>query len=477
MLAQPVVGPRGLAASFCQRSCEHRSRFEARRVNPTRFPRLHDGWYWLPLPDEVITQPSDAIDDGTRLSRRYNRAENTAMLDPMIRSLERPSPGREPIEVVERKGRGHPDTICDAIAEHVCIRLCRTYRERFGAILHHNVDKVLLVGGAARAEFGGGAVLEPIELYVAGRVTSSFGGTSVPVSEIAVEATREWLNANLPGLDVERDVRIVPGLRGGSADLTSLFSRGGPAKALANDTSCGVGFAPNTDLERIVIAAEGALNSDETKQRHPALGHDVKIMGIRRGDHVELTVACAMIGRHIADIGSYLKAKETARAVVLAAAQRTSRLEVAVSVNAADDLDRGDLFLTVTGTSAEAGDDGEVGRGNRANGLITPYRPMTMEAAAGKNPATHVGKLYSILAERVSCEVVEHTRATDAVCTLVSRIGQAVDEPQLAEVQVGLNGAGLGLSVRSAIADIVRNQCASLAGLREELLAGRLPVF
>jgi S-adenosylmethionine synthetase len=50
------------------------------------------------------------------------------------------------------------------------------------------------------------------------------------------------------------------------------------------------------------------------------------------------------------------------------------------------------VYLTVTGTSAEAGDDGEVGRGNRVNDLITPYRPISLEAAAGKNPVTHVGQ-------------------------------------------------------------------------------------
>jgi S-adenosylmethionine synthetase len=399
------------------------------------------------------------------------------MLNPLIRQLRSPSPGREPVEVVERKGLGHPDTICDAIAEHMCVRLCRTYRELFGVILHHNVDKVLLVGGATRAEFGGGAVLEPIELYLAGRATAAYRGTRIPVSEIAVDAAREWLRANLPGLDADRDVRIVPRLREGSSDLTSLFARGGEVRALANDTSCGVGFGPNTDLERIVLAAERALNARETKQLHPSLGHDVKVMGVRREDRVDLTIGCAMVARHLPDIAAYARAKEEARTIVSDAATSVSKLEVDVTVNAADDLERRNVFLTVTGTSAESGDDGEVGRGNRVNGLITPYRPMTMEAAAGKNPATHVGKLYSIVADRVSREVVERTGATDAICTLVSRIGQAVEEPQLAEVQVRLDAAGLTQGVRATISSIVRAQCAALESVREELLVGRLALF
>jgi S-adenosylmethionine synthetase len=399
------------------------------------------------------------------------------MLDPLIRPLQCPPPGHQPVEVVERKGLGHPDTICDAIAEHICVRLCATYRERFGVILHHNVDKVLLVGGSARAEFGGGAILEPIELYLAGRATSSYRGEHVAVSEIAVEAAQDWLRATLPGLDLERDVRIIPRLREGSADLTSLFARGGLERALANDTSCGVGFAPYTDLERIVLAAERALNAMDTKARHPALGRDVKIMGTRRGARVELTVGCAMVARHVRDVGAYVQAKQAAADIAVAAARTVSPLEVSVSVNAADDLDRGELFLTVTGTSAEAGDDGEVGRGNRANGLIAPYRPMTMEAAAGKNPATHVGKLYSVVADRVARGVMERAGASDAVCTLVSRIGEPVNEPQLVDVQVGPAGEELTAGFCTAVGDIVRETFASLDAVREELLRGELRVF
>ena len=68
-------------------------------------------------------------------------------------------------------------------------------------------------------------------------------------------------------------------------------------------------------------------------------------------------------------------------------------------VNALDDpkaSDESGIYLTVTGLSAEQGDDGEVGRGNRVNGLITPSRAMSLEAAAGKNAVAHVGKLYNL---------------------------------------------------------------------------------
>jgi S-adenosylmethionine synthetase len=163
------------------------------------------------------------------------------------------------VEVVERKGVGHPDTICDGIAEHVCVCLCRYYLERFGQILHHNVDKVLLVGGSARPAFSGGHVVD-IEIYLAGRATQTYCNTQIPVHEIAVEASREWVAAHLPGLNVDTDVRIVSRLHPGSTELVRLVSASNSLPR-ANDTSCGAGFAPLTDLERVVVPSSNPISA------------------------------------------------------------------------------------------------------------------------------------------------------------------------------------------------------------------------
>src|SRR5690606_39588302 len=79
-------------------------------------------------------------------------------------------------EIVERKGLGHPDTLCDAIAERVSVSLSRYYLEHFGAILHHNVDKALICAGSASPRFGGGELLEPIDIFLGGRVTADVKG-------------------------------------------------------------------------------------------------------------------------------------------------------------------------------------------------------------------------------------------------------------------------------------------------------------
>ena len=173
------------------------------------------------------------------------------------------------------------------------------------------------------------------------------------------------------------------------ARAISSVSRGRETP-LANDTSCGAGFAPASTLERVVLDVDRALAAS----RRPEIGADLKIMGVRGGASIELTIGCALVGRHVADLAAYVEAKRAVRALAIDAARRTTPLEVDAVINAADDERAGDVYLTVTGTSAEAGDDGEVGRSNRVSGLITPYRPMTLEAAAGKNPTSHVGKLY-----------------------------------------------------------------------------------
>jgi S-adenosylmethionine synthetase len=379
-----------------------------------------------------------------------------------------------PVEVVERKGLGHPDTICDALAEEASRALSRHYLERFGFVLHHNVDKVLLRGGAARTAFGGGEVLEPIEIYLAGRATHEYRGAAVPVDALVREACGAWLRERLHALDVERHVRLHCLIRPGSAALVELFERQRrTGRRLANDTSIGVGHAPFSRLERAVLDAELALNAPERKASYPELGEDVKVMGVRNGRRIELTVACAFVDRSVRDLADYLAKRDRAAGLVRAAAGR----DVRVALNAADDPDAGSFYLTVTGPSAEAGDDGQAGRGNRANGLITPGRPMTLESVAGKNPLTHVGKLYNVAATRLAAALTREVEAAiEARVTLVSRIGQPIDEPQLAHVELRVADPRVLESIALRAQELARAELAALGNLWQELLARNVVV-
>ncbi len=387
--------------------------------------------------------------------------------------------GRLPVEIVERKGTGHPDSICDALAEQLSIALSKFYLERFGLILHHNVDKGLLWGGVAQAGFGGGEVLQPIELFLAGRATHEYRGVRVPLEEIAVETARRWLKNSLRALDPGRHVRVHCLLRPSSAALADLFLRQRESGVvLANDTSCGVGYAPLDALETMVLRVERHLNSAAARNACPAIGEDVKVMGIRIGETFRLTIACAFIAAHVADMASYRAHKTQVTALALEAARTVSHAPVGVTVNAADGDTEDSIYLTVTGTSAEAGDDGEVGRGNRVNGLITPYRPMSMEAAAGKNPVSHVGKLYHLAAGRIARELVADTaEISEAQCLLVSAIGHPIDQPQIAEVKVRLADPRAFGAIEPRVAAVVRDHLAGLSSLWREVVAGTQPVW
>jgi S-adenosylmethionine synthetase len=344
-----------------------------------------------------------------------------------------------PVEIVERKGTGHPDTICDNLAEELSVALCKLYLQEFGFVQHHNVDKALLVGGVADPKFGGGEIITPIEIYLVGRAIKEKDGKLLPVDELAIEVAKKWLKENIRNLDPDKHVIITPKIRPGSKDLVELFERFAKKGEvpLANDTSFAVGYAPFDDLEKVVYNTEKYLNSAEFKKEHPYLGEDIKVMGVRLGDKIRITIAAAFVDKYVKNVNDYLEKKESVKQKALENAAKYTDKDVEVFINTADNPKGGSVYITVTGTSAEAGDDGQVGRGNRPNGLITPYRPMTLEAAAGKNPVSHVGKIYSAVANIIANRVVNEIEdIEEAYCYMVSQIGKPITEPQACDVKV-----------------------------------------
>ena len=383
------------------------------------------------------------------------------------------------VEIVERKGVGHPDTVCDALAETLSRNLCQEYQRRFGEILHHNVDKALLCGGRATAAFGGGSIIAPINIYLAGRAITNVGNDVIPIKEIAVEGSRAWLKANLHALDPDRHVRIESVVQQGSQDLQTLFSRRVlPGIALANDTSFGVGYAPLSPLERLVLAIEKQINGRDRERDWPAWGEDIKVMAVRSADEVEITVACAMIGRFLANKDEYLTQKHALEQLVRDLAIEHGFPACNVAVNAADSTSSGGIYLTVTGTSAEAGDDGQVGRGNRVNGLITPCRPMSLEAAAGKNPVSHVGKIYNVLARDIAETIVAAMPEVEsAQCLMVSSIGAPVTQPAVVQVKIAAREGVPIADLQKQIDTLIGDRIARIPELVSRFVAGSISVF
>jgi S-adenosylmethionine synthetase len=382
-------------------------------------------------------------------------------------------------EVVERKGLGHPDSICDATMDRVSQALSTAYLERFGRVLHHNADKGLLVAGGVDHAFGGGRVVAPMHMVVAGRATRGLGDASIDVDGVAVEAVRGWFREHLPAVDVERHLRFQVALAPGSRQLTGIFDQ--PGLLGANDTSAAVGYAPLTETERLTLDCERFLTRDAPEALRRRIGQDVKVMAVRHGRKLDLTVAVPLFDRDVPNEAAYFEAK----AIVAAALRehlepRLRRLDaLELHLNALDAPGRGvaGAYLTVIGTSAEAADSGAVGRGNRVNGLIALRRPRGAEAAAGKNPVSHVGKIYSVLAHLLAGRLEREVEGlAEAMVWLVSRIGQPIDRPATIAVQAR-PAPGFALAdLEPTIMEEVHRALGTMPELVGELIRGEHPI-
>ncbi len=371
------------------------------------------------------------------------------------------------VEIVERKGIGHPDSIIDGACEAVSIALSKYYLKNFGVIFHHNVDKGLLVGGTSNAVFGGGRVIDPIYILVAGRATDivPFNGKEVriPVEEISKAAIADYIKGTMRFLDPKKHLRLETMIRQGSPDLISVFLRK-KQMPVANDTSVGVGFAPLSQTERTVLEIEKMLNSGKFKKKFPEVGEDVKVMGLRVKNKLTVTVAAAMVSGKIPDASHYESVMGDVRSEVEDLLAKGS-LEANLRLNSGDDPKRGSYYLTVTGTSAEQGDDGNTGRGNRVNGVISPMRQYSMEATAGKNPVNHTGKLFNAVAILAADRIVKEVKGVrEAYVRILSRIGNPIDQPLIASAALVL---AKGTSISQARPEALAVLDESLAEIRD----------
>jgi S-adenosylmethionine synthetase len=384
---------------------------------------------------------------------------------------------KQRIELVERKCLGHPDSIADGIAESISQALCKEYLREFGVVLHHNTDQGEVVAGESCPKFGGGKMIRPIYILIDGRATKQFNGVTVPTDAVAVEAAHAYLHKILPELNLTRDVMIDSRLGTGSTDLRDVFTPRQGKVPRSNDTSFGVGHAPFSDVENIIRNSSNYIDT-KLRKKYPAIGQDIKIMGLRDGDTITLTIACAIVDKYCADIKEYQDYMALLSEEIGKVAKKSTKRKIVIHVNTADDIKNKSVFLTVTGTSAEMGDDGSVGRGNRCNGLITPNRPMSMEATSGKNPINHIGKIYNLLSTQIAQESVKKVDGIEEMYVrLLSQIGKPIDLPLVASVQV-LPKKGVALKdINSEINGIVDDNLANVTSITEKVIRGELKTF
>jgi S-adenosylmethionine synthetase len=342
------------------------------------------------------------------------------------------------VEFVEVKGIGHPDTICDSVCEACADALARFYKQRFGSVMHYNIDKALLVAGASAVRFGDGKIVSPVKLTIAGRVTDKVGDKTIDARAIIKKAAEQYLSRFKSRFDINVDVKSA------AANLAVVSKK---KKPVANDTSFGASHHPYSKTEKLVLDVSKYINSPDFIKRFPAVGLDTKVMGIRMKDRIELTVAIAFVARYVKDMAAYINIKNKIMDDII------KRYHVNVQLNTLDDVrgDENSIYLTVSGLSAEMGDDGQVGRGNRHNGMITPSRPMSLEATCGKN-SRHPGRSYQVAAHKIAKELVRTAKVRSAEVQLVTNIGAPLEEPKAVSLKIYGN-------VSKSIAEKIVRRC------------------
>lgn len=349
------------------------------------------------------------------------------------------------VTVVERKGWGHPDTLADHLAERLSQVYSRHTLREFGAVLHHNFDKLALLGGASEVRYGSGRVTSPVRVLVNGRAARACGDRQIPVDYLVIETTREFFARRLPELDGK--LSIVLNVTSNPSPGAVITGTSTPDRSvwftprclddlrerqvrLSNDTSLGTGWAPENRLEGFArTLADWLSMPDGFAAGHPWCGSDVKVMGYGAEGDSDLVLCVPQKCEHVPSRAAYTENKHRLLAEChRLAAEGLGDVPVRFQINVRDIPARDELYLTYTGSSIESGDEGVIGRGNRVTGLITPLRPMNIEGVSGKNPVYHVGKLYNLAAHRLAARLSETTGGYAEV-HLVSATGQRLDRP------------------------------------------------
>jgi S-adenosylmethionine synthetase len=341
------------------------------------------------------------------------------------------------LEVVERKGRGHPDTLADGLAEQLSARYCVYTTDRFGAILNHNFDKIGLLGGRSTVEFGSGRMLRPVRVLLNGRAADRFGDQPIPLVSLLTTWTIDFITEELPLLDPENDLEFhfnvsTANTAGYPADdftPTESTDRRQLNELRSSDTAVICAQYPPTALESAVLAIERSLTSNDRRCLWPWLGNDIKVLAWRTGRQVSMTACIPQIAGQVPDLGAYRRNLDQVRALIHnQAAEYLFGYEVELDLNTKDDEVGNSLYLTAIGSCLESGDEGLAGRGNRPNGVISPLRAHSGEAACGKNPAFFPGKVYNAAAAEIARMLYEDIGAPVEVW-LAAQEGRPLDNP------------------------------------------------
>ncbi|STP81983.1 S-adenosylmethionine synthetase [Enterococcus cecorum] len=317
-------------------------------------------------------------------------------------------------EIVERKGSGHPDTLCDAIAERCSYEYCKYFKEKFNRYAHHWFDKVVLVGGRSDIRYGVGKIIEPYKILICGKCVKRVGDYEIPVYQIFQRAVDFVLTNTLTGYNAEQH-RVIIDYTVDSHGTGRKSIRYQPREVdelqtllmsenVSNDCNILSAHYPLSVLESSVLNLEKYLNSFDFKKILPQSGWDIKITGVKINQVYEYVVNVPILASMIRSKEEYYNYVDIIRDKCRCQLeQELGEKKYKLIVNPQDST--GEPYITSLGSAADTGDVGVVGRGNRSNGLISPMRSMSIEAASGKNSMDHTGKIYTLMVHKISKDI------------------------------------------------------------------------
>lgn len=399
-------------------------------------------------------------------------------------------------EVVERKGIGHPDNLCDAIAEKISVEYSKYCQDKYGVVLRHMVDKVAVLGGSSKVSFGQGEMTAPIRLLLNGRFTHKFLNEEIDYMSIVDKVVKEHFKGIFPLLDTEKWLKIIdnthfsqgPGVvyskDGTTKNERSQFFLVSDEKFVkhhsngfrSNDTSTTVSYFPLSDLENMVIISEGLLDSPDFKNSHQYVGTDIKVMGKRVGKNIELTLCIPFIAEYTPDQDFYIqKLGELKELIINTLKKQFPPYSIDIILNTRDNFENQDIYLTAIGSAVESGDEGAVGRGNRSNGVIPFTRNMSSEAPCGKNPVYHTGKIFTVIGDIIA-EEIHKTLGIENTVYLTSQMGRDMNDPW--QVAVALDGYEDSIDeLKEKIEKIIEDNLKQHSDATQKIVNGQIKIY
>jgi len=353
------------------------------------------------------------------------------------------NPETSNFEIIERKGLGHPDTLADGIAEYLSNSYSKYCLEKFGYVLHHNLDKIYVSGGLVEFDFNKKPkILKPMTIYINGRASVSFNNIKINIKVLLSRFAKDYLYEILPSLNFfENPIKIK--------FITNSFSHNpywykprdekdlpDNKKPYANDTSTVVGFYPLSNSEKKVIAIESFFYDENGLPRFEYVGQDIKVMLFRKGDDINITTNIPLMINSLNNFEDYQdKKKNIINELNDFLLKEFPGEKIKLSVNTLDGSKPESHYTLLLGTCSEAGEEGLVGRGNKTNGLISTCRPISMEALHGKNPVYHVGKVLTYKANQIAKKIAQKF---DCHCYvyITTRAGEDISKPSYLNIQV-----------------------------------------